>query len=66
VGRRVVPIMKQCIQVLYIPKARMRAGMYYRLLVHPAIILVIFWARACPMVRGAALVALVNSAQLAW
>jgi len=42
--------MKRCIQVLYIPKVRMRAGMYYRLLTHPAVILVRFWARAHPMV----------------
>ena len=31
-----------CIQILYIPLARMRAGIYYRLLTRPAAILVVF------------------------
>ena len=58
--------MKQCIHFLYIPKARMRAGMYYRLLTHPAATLVRFWERTHCVVWGAALAALVDPPQLAW
>ena len=52
----------KCIQILYIPLARTRAGIYYRLLTRPAAILVRFRARAHTVIRGAAFVALVYPA----
>src|SRR5882724_3650168 len=52
----------KCIQFLYIPLARMRAGIYYRLLTRPAAILVGFRARSRAVIRGAAFAALVYPA----
>src|SRR5882672_8871882 len=60
---RVLPSGKFCIHILYIPVARMRAGMYYRLLTHPSAILVGFWARSHGVIWGAAFAALVDPAR---
>src|SRR5882724_7750419 len=63
--RGILPSGKYCIHILYIPVARMRTGMYYRLQTHPAAILVGFWARAYTVIWGAAFAALVDPASLA-